>query len=84
MFVISQVEEWRELVGLFIMITIVIVVLIVVISVDDIQVTQRLSAMYTSDSACDCYLPRSPYRLNGICCEAEVQSRTHRSGFVSA
>ena len=67
------------LVGHSYYVSIIIVVLIVVISVDDIQVTQRLSAMYTSDSACDCYLPRSPYRLNGICCEAEVQTRTHRS-----
>ena len=61
------------------MITIIIVMLIVVISVDDIQVTLGLSAMYTSDSACDCCLTHSPYHLNGICCEAEVQTRTHRS-----
>ena len=62
----------------------IIIVVLVVISVDDIQVAQRLSAMYTSDSACDYCLPRLPYHLNGICCEADVQTRTHRSDLSSA
>ena len=69
------------LVGHSYYVSIIIVVLIVVISVDDIQVTQRLSAMYTSDSACDYCLP---HHLNGICCEADIQTRTHRSDLSSA
>ena len=58
---ISQVYEWRELVGLFIMITVIIVILIVVIIIDNIQVTQDLSAKYTSESAYDFYLTRLHY-----------------------